>query len=353
MKNALEVIPRQRNKALDRIRVIATAAVVMIHVSSGFVSGYAPGSLGFLWGNIFDSLSQVAVPLFIMLSGALLLDEEKEISVRQLLGKRLPQIVLLLIVWSAIYAVRYEVIAPLLSGNRISIRSFVDELVTGHYHLWYLYLQIGLYLSVPFLRKIVCRKNEKLVLLFLAVSLSMQFALPIMRSVFTHWGIDLDAINSLQEFVLGFFNVQFTYFLAGWYLVHVGIPQKKHRLLFYGAAPVCALIVIVYVHITGNYINGYSIDSIPVYIYAAGVFLWLYYGGKDQCSGKFLSLLSKSTFGIYIVHIFVMNALHLLLPSTWAAPLYMLVCWCLTFAAAFLVTYGLSRIPYCRKLIRM
>lgn len=345
---------RQRNISLDITRIIAIVAVVMIHVSAGFVTSNELGSLEFVWGNIFDSISRIGVPLFIMTSGALLLDEEKQFSIKDLFSKRLPQIVFLLIAWSAIYAVGYNIAIPLLKGESISIKSFIASFALGHYHLWYLYMQIGLYLALPFLRAIVCKKNKNLVLLYLVISLLTQFTIPVIKAVSLQFDFFAHLVTLLEKFQLGFFNVYVSYFLAGWYIVHVGI-SKKNRFALYGAAVLSLLVMIVYVNFTKDYSNAYANPGVLVFVYAVGVFLVINTINeiKIKKANGIVSILSKSSFGIYVVHVVLLDVINRLLPKTLVAPIYMLVCWTLTFVVSFMVTYMLSKIPYLKRLVRM
>lgn len=352
MENLVGAIPRQRNTSLDLVKVVAIAAVVMIHVSGEFVTNHELGSLEFIWGNIFDSVSRIGVPLFVMTSGALMLDEEKQFTIKDLFTRRLPQIILLLIIWSAIYAVGYEIAVPLLKGDAISIKSFISEFALGHFHLWYLYMLIGLYLALPFLRTIVCKKNKNLVLLYLAISLLTQFTIPVIRGMSLHFNIAASLITLIEKFQLGFFNVFVSYFLAGWYIVHVGI-SKKNRIALYGVATLALLVMILYVNFTNDHINAYASPGILVFIYASGIFLALNSADRKQGDGRFVSVLSKSSFGIYVVHVVLLDVINLLLPKTLVAPIYMLVWWVLTFSVSLLATLILSKIPLFKKLVRM
>ena len=72
----------QRKLYLDLLRIIAISAVVMIHVSASYVTN-ANSLLDFTVGNIFDSVSRLGVPLFLMISGALILDENKEFNCKK------------------------------------------------------------------------------------------------------------------------------------------------------------------------------------------------------------------------------------------------------------------------------
>ena len=64
---------------LDVLRVIACFSVIMVHsCAQYFVKDI--GSFNFWVGNIFDGLARIGVPLFIMISGALMLDKNYQFS---------------------------------------------------------------------------------------------------------------------------------------------------------------------------------------------------------------------------------------------------------------------------------
>lgn len=146
---------KERNLALDITRIIAAMAVVMIHTSAMFLTSFGHETLEFSVGNLFDSVSCIGVPLFVMISGALMLDERRTVTVRGILCRNVKGVLLLLVFWSACYAVVFQVILPLRAGSSVSIRAFGEALLFGHFHMWYLYMIAGLYLATPFLRGFV------------------------------------------------------------------------------------------------------------------------------------------------------------------------------------------------------
>ena len=63
----MEKIQEKRCYYLDVLRVLACLAVIMIHSSASYLS-VDVNSFGFWIGNIMDSLSRFAVPIFVMIS---------------------------------------------------------------------------------------------------------------------------------------------------------------------------------------------------------------------------------------------------------------------------------------------
>ena len=68
----------------DFLRSISCLAVVLIHASAFFVNGAT--NISFHFSNFIDSLSRFSVPVFIMISGALMLDENYNYSHEKLIS---------------------------------------------------------------------------------------------------------------------------------------------------------------------------------------------------------------------------------------------------------------------------
>lgn len=67
----------QRDVSVDLVKTLAIVSVLLIHVSAPGLSGAEVGSPRWLTCLFWDSISRMAVPLFLMASGALLLDPER------------------------------------------------------------------------------------------------------------------------------------------------------------------------------------------------------------------------------------------------------------------------------------
>ena len=111
----------KRNYSLDITRIIAVLAVVMIHCSVGFLQDYPSNTNEFAFGNLFDSLSRIGVPLFLMISGSLFLDENKEVTFKTILSKNIKSLAIIIIVWAIIYSAAYNVIFSLLTSNTVKV----------------------------------------------------------------------------------------------------------------------------------------------------------------------------------------------------------------------------------------
>lgn len=343
---------KKRNISIDFARIIAVLAVIMIHCSAKLISIKLP--LEFAVGNFFDAISRIAVPLFVMISGALMLDETRMVTVKKLITKNIKTIVIMLFIWSMLYSLIYNVVIPLQNGEIIKWSKVFKEILLGHFHLWYLYMIIGLYLITPFLRTWVNRKNAFLVLMFIGISLIFQFTIPLITSLSAYLSELRHLITFLNKFNLGFFGIYTCYFLTGWYIVHIGLV-KRYRFVLYSLSIFSLAFTLFYVYFTKDYGNGYSNGNIFTYIYSTGVFLAInrFNIRISVRTQDCLKLFSNLTFGVYIVHIFVLDQIVMIIPYTNMPVFYVLIIFCLVSILSFGIVYLGSRIPIVKNAFRM
>lgn len=345
----------QRNSTLDITRITAAVAVVMIHCGAMFVADYPPIAREFRIGNVFESLSQLGVPLFVMISGALFLDERKQITLKGILSKNVKSIAVITILWAALFALLYQVAFPLLTGEAIDIDQVINSFLGGYYHMWYLYMIIGLYIITPFLKKIVCKENKAMVLGFIVISVIVQFLLPTVDMLCgkSLGGYSLTAW--IGKFNLGFFNGYIAYFFIGWYIAHIGIGQKwlKRSIYFLGAGSLVAMMLQAY--FAEDYQDAYQNTNVFVLCYSVSVFLALCNWNvqlKAKAAEK-LANISKLTFGVYMIHPILLGLFQKGFPYSNHPVLYILVCFVAVTGSSFLVAYVVSKIPVIKKLIKV
>ncbi len=347
----LPVRPTTRNHSLDIVRVVAILMVVMIHCSASFVDNYNGGDLRFFIANLFDSVARPGVPLFLMVSGALMLDETRQKSTADVF-RTAKKVFILLVLWSILYVVVCDLLLPPLFGKRIPLYVIIEDIFFGFYHLWYLYMLLGLYIATPFLRCFVKRENSRLVLLYIGISLVTAFvepALTILSNRYTNMAYLQSYINQLH---LDFFGGFTAYFLAGWYIVHVGIPTKWLRRLIYLVSGLSLAVIIAVTQRTGDSENMYSNQNIFIFLYSLGIFLFITNRQPVTQPSRVIGLLSKLSFGIYVIHE-IFNILARRFLSDIQNPLvHIPLRYVIVFGVSFCLCWILSKIPVVKKLIR-
>ena len=137
---------RHRIVYFDILRILSVVAVMLVHTSVQNWDSVDVKSIEWQTMNGFRSLSTFGVPSFVMISGALFLNRKK--ALKQIVSKNIKRIVIAFVFWSLIYAVYIY-----FQMGRID--ALINAFLGGHYHMWFLFMIVGLYLIVPFLYPIV------------------------------------------------------------------------------------------------------------------------------------------------------------------------------------------------------
>lgn len=338
-----------RFASLDILRLIAACSVVMIHASYPSLIENSPFSANFVVGNICDGLSRIGVPFFLMISGSLILNEKKELPFRKVVIK-IFNIVLLLLFWSLFYSLITTIILPYFSKQPISARSFINAFITGHFHLWYLYLLIGLYLITPILRLFVLEKNARYIQYFILLGIIFSFISPLAGSY-------KDIINNLSnKFYMGFVNQYIVYYLAGWYITHIGL-NKRQKFIIYILGILGAAITILGTQLlsmkNGIYSDNallYDYISLNVFCYSTALFIFIYNSTKLRKSNEILSYFAKLSFGIYVLHPFFQTITSLILRID-STAISIIIQFIIPLFLSVITSAIINKIPLLRKII--
>lgn len=162
---------------INSLRVLAMFMVVIIHTSSPLIMGYGRVPLSdWFWGDFYNGLARFGVPVFVMITGALLLPREYELG--DFLKRRLGRILTPFIFWSLVYVAYawYNEDINFTPDLWADTKIVLHQLKFGaYYHLWYVYMLIGLYFIIPVLSKFVRNASEKEIVYFLIVWLAVMF----------------------------------------------------------------------------------------------------------------------------------------------------------------------------------
>ncbi|MFY4775114.1 acyltransferase [Metabacillus sp. RGM 3146] len=215
---------RSRIMYFDWLRVIATIGVVLLHAAAPILYQYKSLPEDHWWvGHMFDTLTRWCVPIFFMMSGALLLNPKKQESLVSFFKKRAFKVLVPFIAWSIFYLLIQMKTGKLEPQPGAAAKAVLEDKV--YYHLWFLYVIIGLYFITPILKvyiKNTSRKNIELFLVLWFVSTAV-FSL---IAKFLHIKIGMDAFPAsgyIGYFIMGyyFYNYSFSkltqkiYYLIG------------------------------------------------------------------------------------------------------------------------------------------
>ncbi len=233
---------------LDLVKFIAIFMMIAVHCTDNVTPAERSEPWYNLWGSFYGSFMRPAIPLFVMVTGALLLPVRENLST--FYGKRLTRIVVPFLIWSVLYNL-FPWITGLLGLSPTVINDFFawaepDQSFSGALHhilmipfnfsllavqMWYVYLLIGLYLYMPIFSAWVRQasvREQRFFLLLLFVSLFI----PYLREYLTK---DLWGTCSWNEFGLLYYFAGFNgYLLLGHYLINNPVNISWSRLIALG-----------------------------------------------------------------------------------------------------------------------
>ena len=168
-----------RDVNVDLLRVLAMVSVILLHIASTSWAYVEVNSTSWEIYNCFRCMVKWGVNIFVMISGAMLL--KKDYSVESIWRKYIKKTIIVLTIWSFIYAV-IPLIKALHTNGRFSseiINEFLLDWANGHTHLWYLYMLLGLYLVMPIIQCI--KHNDYMVRYFIIVGFIFTILLPLCK----------------------------------------------------------------------------------------------------------------------------------------------------------------------------
>ncbi len=345
---------RKRIEYFDFLRILATVAVIMLHVSTQ--NWYNTDIKTYAWQiyNGFNSSTRWAVPVFLMVSGALFLDGTRKIEV--ILKKNVLRMMTAFVFWSAVY-----IIYSYREVDRFSV-NIVMDFVEGHFHMWFLYAISGLYLAVPILRTVV--ESDKVRSYFLILALVFSVLIPNIAAVI---GVRIETgvyilggiLNQLQ---IPAITVYAFYFVLGYYLNNTEIPQIWRKRIY--VLGIFGLLTTIVISSAASLLKQtpvsdfYECNTVNVLFMSTAVFVYAkYHFSYGKLSEKGIAVmrkLSKYSFGAYLAHMLVIYVLDSLFSyqiigenPLITIPVKCLIVSCISFA----VSGMLNHIPVLKKYI--
>lgn len=300
----------------DRLRNLATVMVVAIHVSGSVAQGNTEYDTFFWWtGNLWDSVARPSVPLFVMLSGFLLLGKDYELG--YFLNRRFSRVVVPALFWMVIYSFYNFKAKGAPATIADAIRGIVEKPV--HYHLWFIYLIIGLYMVYPILRPWIRTAKERDYLYFFACCILGTW---VYKILWVFFGISIGVYFEL-------FTNNCGYFVLGYYLGNKPmrgegtIPEGRIAPWPFSAAQLALIalaLIIAGTGITavgtwwaskafGGTFHPYFYDYLTpnCAMAAAGWFLLAKWTFNRASLLDIEKELAAASFGIYFIHVLVMD----------------------------------------------
>ena len=336
------------------LKTIAIIGVLLIHVSSSELT-HPIGSTDWFSALLYGCLARASVPLFLMCSGALMFDKDRQYPVRKILTHNLPHILIALFFWAFIYQLYNLIINQTLTLP--SVLNAVKQTIAFHHegHLYYLHMMILVYLFVPVTRIFTSHATKRL----LEYSLLLWFCFGILfPAIKNYWpftllyGIPLQYELNMTWSAIG-------YGVFGHYLDIYPFKRRWLPLVMWAAGFLMVFCGTAIFSIKENELYTAFLEGMSpgVAIMAAGIFgtvkgLRPEGGRPDNSKISRISFhISRASFCIYLVHLLFIHIFQrhgytaAMRPTLLSIPVFSLI----VFALSYIVYFAFSYIPGVRK----
>lgn len=344
-----------RHRGLDLLRVLAIYMVMQIHTGEfeyiapdGTVL-HTPGSWAVGWTN---SLLRVCVPLFVMITGFFLFPIENE---RKFFRKRFTRVVIPFVIWCAIYSFYYYAQGAIsFQSALLNIAKIPVNYGTEVGHLWFVYMLMAIYLIAPVFSPWVVsasRQSMELFLVLWGVTLTLPFIHVFFPAV---WGECYWNATPTLYYFSGFigYAVLSAYIKRFWMAPSLRVDWLAIGMVVVGYAATAAgfLYRLGYEHEVKNLELTWNFTCLNVAVMTAGLFLLFrnFQPNRNSKNRAWLLVedLSRMSYGMYLAHIIVLNAVHSRLAPLLANPFLRIPTIALiTFAITYLAIKLISLLP--------
>lgn len=338
-------------------RVLGSFSVIALHLSAVLVVGFDNvGSESWWFANIIDSATRWAVPVFVMISGYLLLDPGKQDTLGMFFKKRFLKVGIPLVAWSAIFFWwgYYFYKIP------VSTEIITQKMLYGmpYFHLYFLFIMVGLYLITPILKIYLINASRSNLRYFLIIS----FSIPLLLTFFNHWY----PTGSIGVNAITFFCMYISYFLAGYYIKDIRLQKAKFLIalfilmLLIGFTSFATFITVKEFAPSPQWQYFYEYFSPNVVLMSLLIFIIFNSLNsiilRLELIQKVTNIIAPCTFGIYLIHPIIDNILqsgmlgysiNIFTPNPFEG---LLVTITVVFIVSFVVTYIAKKIPLLKNI---
>ncbi|WP_334329664.1 acyltransferase [Companilactobacillus sp. HBUAS59699] len=338
-----------RNKRviyIDVIRDVAMLAVVFVHTCTNMI---VSGQGSRLWApaNILETVSEVAVPLFYMISGVTILNSSRTKDLKYLFKHRLVRIGVPFVIWTIISAFFFQIVGDGFKLDLIlkKIAMIYNQPVITAY--WFLYPLLGFYLLSPAIKTFVDGANKSTINYILILWYITNIVLsgmvnslpPEMGTYFNAYGNGLMFLSNMGG-----------YFILGYKLSNIA-KEKINLKLHVSIFSIGMLVAIINMYIVARYslqqmpLSGFP-TSILLPILASSLFLIL-----KKFEGKYpvkvqvvVEWLAPLTYGIYLIH-----GIVIALAQSIVNPMNYIAVFGISIVVCIISVWIMSKIPLVNK----
>ena len=300
---------KERIFYFDQIRALAIILVVMIHICNAFMDAHKAGTVGWMIPSFTKGFCVIAVPLFLMISGALLLNRDYEL--KDFISRKFVRLIPPVIFWGIIFIL----LRTYARSSSFDVMAIYDTFLwfLGHGY-WFSWMLISIYLFIPIINSFIKQYDLKGVEYFLVIWVI--YLLLFSFDIYPLWQLDLSYFAGYIGFVI-----------LGYYINNKDFNLSPKTMFILG------LLIYITVTAINCYLRTFGPDTGPLVerqgvlaaLQACGVFLFIKYFAvysenntksisnriysffKDTVIGKLTFYISICSYGIYLTHYYFLH----------------------------------------------
>lgn len=379
----MEIKKKESIGWIDLLRVMTCFLVIFAHCCDPFVARFDADRTSFLTGVLTGSLFRPSVPLFVMMTGVLLLPIRMDMGTfyRKRIGRIIPPFIFWSLALPILFFVYLNYIHPTtqnpmismpehgLSGLWMRLYTFIFNFNFDTVPMWYLYMLIGLYLIMPVISgwlQSASRKDLKLFLSVWGISLFLPYLkmlAPMLGYEGNYGNMGILGICDWNETGTFYYCSGFVgYLVLAYYLVKYPLDWSWKKMLgitlpmfLVGYFVTSYGYILTQQFFPGNYAN------LEIVWYFAGINVFMMTFPMFVIvqklkipSSAWLSRLASLTFGIYLCHyVFVAIAYDLFDTSFALPPLVRIIgMTCLSFLVCYAIVWAMARFKLTSRFVK-
>lgn len=334
---------------LDHIRVISIFLVVFTHCHENIILD------NLFVKSLFYSIDRMAVPLFFMISGGLLLSRDYTSNIGQFYRQKIFRFVIALI----LFAVLNNVVSDFITTDH-SFLSIIKTTIKYHngiyptnygsaIHLWFMYPIILLYLITPFVSSLVRNISTKNIVFLILFGFLLNQGNFFIKSFFPNMFI----LNLMGN---DFTGPYLSYFLFGYVAINRLKNNYGNQYLLFLLISITIIVEIYLDKSQNKFIEENHWYSTSLYIAISSCLFFLFLKNVNFLNKKrpFIIILSSCVFGIYLIHVcwiyIIMGILNKFNLSEAQNYLLLFIYFIFTLLASFLSIYLLKKVKFLKQI---
>ncbi len=366
----MEKMQREHIGWVDWLRIIACFLVLVSHSCDPFVAQFDANRFEFLSGAFWGSLVRPCVPLFVMISGVLLLPLRIEMGA--FYSRRLKRVVIPLVIWSIVTPLLYYLYFSVMStiNPNIAMENYTWQVTLKKMYLfvfnfsydttplWYLYMLVGIYLIIPIIAPWLAQASKRDIRRFLyiwGVTLVLpyvQLLAPALGYTGNYGNMGLLGVCEWNPYGMFYYFSGFLgYIVLAHYLVRFPLEWSWNRTLTIAITSFLVGYVITalgFIAIQKYYPADYAYLEILWYFSGVNVFMmtfpiFIVVQKLNANASTLVNRIAALTFGVYLCHFLVVqfgyDVIHtyIPLPPYLQIPLIALLSFALTLGVVWLL----------------